>query len=549
MASPAESGLGQITNFARMAWRFRWLALFMAGVFSALGWASVAVQTAKYEVATRVYLDTQSILRPLLKGLAVDSGAAAESARLLTQTLLVRPNLEAVARKTDMDLEVTTPAEFEALIDSLVERISVSGTKRSNIFKIAYYDSNPKQAYRVVEALLNIFVERSLGESRKDTSSTRQFIEEQIKDYETRLLLAEARLKEFKRQNVGLMPSDGRSYFQRLDQMKGDVSEATLSLNESQRRADSLIAQLKDVPKYFTGPAPPPLIVRPKQAEGPDPMQQRINAIQGQIDNMLLQYTDKHPDVVAAHTALEALEKERSSAPAAPEQAPPAEESEQPAAPTTPNPLYQELAISLGQSQAEVAALKERVSEYQRRQDDLRKLIDTVPKIEAELARLNRDYAVDKNNYDELVQRREALKISNEASQTTDEVRFNVIEPPREPLLPVSPNRILNSSVVLVVALGAGIGLALGMGLLKPAFYGREDCERVTQLPVLGVVSRVWTTRELFRRRMEVATFALGCFALLGIFGAVVATHVIYIDVFTEFDIADRLVNLKDRFL
>ncbi len=549
MASAIETALGQAKNYLRMVWRFRWLALVMAGVLCAAGWGAVVVQPTKYEVTTKVYLDTQSLLRPLLRGLAVDSDAHEESARLLTQTLIVRPNLEAVARKTDMDLKVTTPEEFEKLIDDLARRIGVSSTNRNNIFRIAYNDSDPKQAYRVVEALLNIFVERSLGESRKDTSTTRQFIEEQIKDYETRLLSAEARLKEFKRQNVGLMPSDGRSYFQRLTELNERLSEAQLELDEAQRRADALTKQLDGVPEYFLA-QPAPKLDQPAAAQPSNNlMEQRIAAMTERVDVLLMQYTERHPDVVAAKSALESLVEERKAAEAESSAAKGESEASAEELPKVPNPLYGELAVALGTAQADVAGLQARVTEYQRREDDLRKLVDTIPKVEAELARLNRDYNIDKKNYDGLVERREALKISDEASQTTDDVRFNVIEPPREPLVPVSPNRILNSAIVLVVALGVAIGLTFGVGLLKPAFYGREDCEQAVQLPVLGVVSRVWTPRERFRRRMEVATFAVGCMALMATFGAVVTTHIVYVDVFTELQIADRLSNLRDRFL
>ena len=550
MATAIETTLAQLTNYARMAWRFRWVALAISGVLCAAGWGAVVVQPTQYEVTSRVYLDTKTLLRPLLRGLAVDSNAHEESARLLSQTLLVRPNLEAVARKTDMDLAVTTPEAFEKLIDSLAKRIAVNRTKRNNIFRIAYTDSDPKQAYRVVEALLNIFVERSLGATRKDTSTSRQFIEEQIKDYETRLIAAEARLKEFKRQNVGLMPSDGRSYFQRLTALK-ELSEAQLQLDEAQRRAGALVKQLEGVPEYFLGQAAPGTNLGTVSRPTTDLLEKRIAAMSERVDTLLLQYTDRHPDVVAAKSALESLVEELEAAQAEEQLSAASRDSGASAdgLPRLPNPLYGELAVALGTAQADVAGLKARVSEYQRREDNLRKLVDTIPKVEAELVRLNRDYGVDKKNYDALVQRREALKISEEASQTTDDVRFNIIEPPREPLVPVGPNRVLNSAIVFVIALGLGIGVAFGMGLLKPAFYGREDCEQAVQLPVLGVISRVLTPRERIRRRMEVATFAVGGIALMGVFGAVVATHFIYVDVFTELQIADRLSNLKDRLL
>ena len=130
---------------------------------------------------------------------------------------------------------------------------------------------------------------------------------------------------------------------------------------------------------------------------------------------------------------------------------------------------------------------------------------------------MNRDYDIDKRNYDKLVERREALKISDDASQSTAEVQFNVIEPPREPLVPTGPNRVLLSAAVLCAGLGVGVGIAFLIGLLRPSFYSREECELVTQLPVLGVVSRIWTRGEMVRRRMDVVTFGVGCFVLVEI--------------------------------
>ncbi|NKC12953.1 MAG: chain-length determining protein [Gammaproteobacteria bacterium] len=543
-----ENPLIQIRNHARMAWRFRWFALIAAGLICGAGWVGVAALPNQYEVSTQVYLDTKSMLRPVLKNLAI-APQEQETARLISRTLLVRPNLEAVARKTDMDLAVTTPKEFELLIGNLASRIEVGSTKRSNIFQISFEGTDPKQTYRVVEALLNIFVERSLGESRRDTSSTRQFIEEQIKEYEARLLAAETRLKEFKRQNAGLMPRDGKTYFARLDELSTRVSEASLQLSEAARRVSAIEKQLQGVPKAFK--APGSTAAEKLRASTVDPLVERIYAMRHRLDELLVVYKAKHPDVVAARGILESLEAQyeaQQKETKATESADTGKEEEE-LEEAVPNPLHQELTVALGNAQAEMAAMQARVDEYLRRQTELRKLVDTVPKVEAELARLNRDYDIDKKNYDELVQRREALKISDEASQTTDDIRFNVIEPPREPIVPTGPHRIILSAGVLVVGLGAGVGLAFLIGLLKPAFYGRDDCESITQLPVLGVVSRVWTRGELFRHRMEVVTFALGCIALLAVCVGVIIVHHFYVDIFSELNVLGRLAQLKERFL
>ncbi len=537
--SGIQDSLDMVGMYVRMTWRFRWVALFTAVIVSCGAWFTVMMMPAQYRVETKIYLDADSMLRPLLRGIALDPNRDIRSVQLISRTLLVRPNLEAVARKTDMDLGAGTSKEFEELITGLKKRISIKSTKRSKIFVLRFTDKDPKLAYRVVEALMNILVEKALGDSRKDTTTSRQFIEEQIKDYEARLIAAESRLKEFKRQNVGLMPTDGRSYYARLESVNGKVREAKLNLKEAQRRVDAITKQLEGVPAYFAG--------KPEQVAGQrvDPLAARLTKLEGDLDQLLRKYTERHPDVVTLRSLINDLTDEYEAKQSARAQTTAGGTTVN----ATPNPLYQELKIAQGEAEATVAALTARVAEFGSRQEQLRKLVDTIPRVEAELKRLNRDYGIDKKNYNTLVQRREQLKISNDASQTTDNVRFNVIEPPREPLAPVSPDRVMLSTAGLGGGLAAGLGLAFLIGLLKPAFYTRNDFSELTRAPVLGVISRIWTTRERVRRRIDVVTYALGCVVLVGFFAGVITVHTFYEDQFNRLDFAAKVMQLKDRIL
>ena len=97
--------------------------------------------------------------------------------------------------------------------------------------------------------------------------------------------------------------------------------------------------------------------------------------------------------------------------------------------------------------------------------------------------------------------------------------------------------------------LAAGLGLAFLIGLLKPAFYTRDDFSELTRAPVLGVISRVWTTRERVRRKVDVVTYALGCVVLVGFFAGVITVHTVYEDQFNRLDFAAKVTQLKDRIL
>src|SRR3546814_11266925 len=90
----------------------------------------------------------------------------------MKQTLLSRPNLMEVARKTDYDLAAKSDTQMEGVLARLEGRTIVS-SDRQNIFTITYKDTDPERAYGVVQALLTIFVEGNLGRSRQDFDTAR----------------------------------------------------------------------------------------------------------------------------------------------------------------------------------------------------------------------------------------------------------------------------------------------------------------------------------------------------------------------------------------
>ncbi|NOY61572.1 MAG: chain-length determining protein [Gammaproteobacteria bacterium] len=509
-----------------MVLRHRWIALTVAFAICIAGWSYVFVMPNKYESSARVFLNTESTLRPVLKGLAVNADISEKMAIATRRTLLNRPNLEKVARGTDLDLKAKTPTEFEKLLTELKEAITIEGrggARGSNIYEITYENRDAKTAKRVVEMLLSIFVEDTLGATRKDTSLTQKFLDDQIVEYEARLEEAELRLEEFKRKNVGMMPTQAGGYFARLQAAQEALRKAQLEAGEIEHRKSELKRQL-------AGETPVIRSARQPLAQQPSAVEQRLNSLQTKLDDLLLQYTEKHPDVIAARRTLKVLEERR--------QAELAQDEE----PTTlgsdsaNNPIYQELKIVLSKIEAQASGVNVRVNEYKKRVAELRRLVDTIPKVEAELARLNRDYNVTKLNYEKLLTRRESAKISREAALSTDEVQFKIIDPPVVPLVPVSPNRLQLLALIFIVGLGAGAGLAWLLSSMRSIFMNRSQLHEITGLPVLGTVSRVSTDAQLSRQRLMAVLFSLACVGLLAMFAAVMAVVMLNIDVLAHIE-------------
>src|SRR5207237_10932312 len=103
---------------------------------------------------------------------------------------------------------------------------------------------------------------------------------------------------------------------------------------------------------------------------------------------------------------------------------------------------------------------------------------------------LNRDYAILKRNYEELVRRREATQIANSADTKTEKIQFRIVDPPQVPVVPAAPNRALLVSVVLLFGIGAGLGVPVLVMQLDRSFATISQLRNLGN-PILGNVSRL----------------------------------------------------------
>ncbi len=487
----------QIINAIRGIWRYRWYAMAVTWLVVLAGWATVFRMPAVYEATAKVYIDTESVLRPLLQGLAIRPDIT-QRLEMINRTILSRPNLEKLVRMADLDIQARGAADMEVLISQLSQDIHFSTSRRHNLYSISYRNSRPEVAKTVVQALVTILVESTLGESQKDSDTAQDFLVKKIEEYEQRLQEAEDRIKEFKKRNVGMMPSEGRGYFERLQAALSELAAARLQLDEAVNRRDELKRQMAgEEPVYGFGKH---TVVVTTQAR--HPLDARIQSLRDQLNELLLRYTDEHPSVKSITSTLAELEKQREE-----------DLKDIPMSTFTEsaleqNPVYQQLKIALGQAEANVASLSVRVQEYEKRVEDLKKMVDTIPEVEAQLKSMNRDYEITKKNYDALVARLESARLSEQAGKAGEGFTVRIIEPPRLPLAPIGLSRTLLASSVLGGGLVSGLLLAFFMSQLRPVIFDRRTLSNITGLPVYGTVSILLTRNIRNKRRWNFVAFA-----------------------------------------
>ena len=500
----------QLLAHLKSVWRYRWYAVAIAWLVASAGWIIVNRTPDRYEAWARVYVDTQSMLRPLLSGLAVQPNDD-QIVRMMSRILISRPNLEKVIQMAGLDRKISGPEERAQLVTRLSNDITIKSAGRENIYTISYETQNPQEAKRIVESLLSLFVQESVGNKRQDSEVARRFIEEQLKSYGEKLRAAEKAVMEFKREHVGLMPGEGQGYYAQLRGAETALRQARLDLREAENSRNAIKQQLESYRAAQGDKA---------AGEGFNPdLDARITALEKKMDDLRVTYTEEHPDVVALVRLISHLKEQRAEEAKLKK---PGQSSK-----TAPDLGQQQLIVALSTAEANVAALTARVAGHDRRYNELKAVADALPRVEAEYTQLTRDYQVIKDRYNKLLERRESAMISGEVEDDAATMGFRVVDPPRLPLSPSAPNRPRLVTVVLLAALAGGLGVAFLIGQLRPTFDNERRLAEATGLPVLGTILANWTDAQRSHRRRGFVAFVILCIGLFSAYGAIMTSLVL----------------------
>lgn len=481
--------LQQIRMYLSGMWKYRWYGIAASWIVVISVWSFVYFKPDVYQASGKIQVDLDTMLKPILKGLAVESDQN-DTVSLMARRLKSRPVLESIIRGTDLGLTATSEIKMEHLINQLRKTIVISrprtegGARADSIITISYKNTNPKLAYEVVKKVMNTLVENTLGANQSDTDVAHAFLKDQIKEYEKRLYDAEQRLADFKKKNIAFMPEQGGGYYNRLQNANDNLRKIESDLQVARNKVKILKLQIQqEVARSVTAT-----------------YDKKIQEHQDKLNSLLLQFTDQHPDVQAEKSIIASLKLEKAKAI---KQASEDQDGQQADDNLQLDQVYQNLQIALKEAEVNESNIAASRRQQQNLIKKLQTQMDTVPEIEAQLSRLNRNYEITKAKYSDLVSRLDSAKISSQAEKSSEGINFKIIEPPIVPIIPVGPKRLLLNSAALLAGLAAFFGVTFLILQLKPVFLTRQELSNLTGLPVLGAVSLVLDDNSKKQKRKD----------------------------------------------
>jgi polysaccharide chain length determinant protein (PEP-CTERM system associated) len=482
----------------RVVWRRRWLALSVSAAVGVCSAIAITMFHDRYLATARVYVNTQTVLKPLMQNLTFQPDID-QQVSMLARTLISRPNVEKLAADPSLELDGGDAGERDRLVSRLMADIKVVPVGSGNLYDLSYRGTSPERARRLVAATVGLFVDSGAGEKKRDSQEARSFIDEQIHSYELKLVEAESRLKDFKVRNFGITGVSNQDYFVRVSALTEEVSKLRVDLSAAEQSRDTYRRELTSENPQL------PIDRGSDLGAAPGSVAARIADQRRSLDDLLRRYTDEHPDVVNARRVLAQLEAEGARRRA--EDQALARSGQTNSAATSP--VYQKLRIAIAENEALVASLRSQLVAKQGLLEQVRADAGRQPQAEAELQQLNRDYDVIRKNYDTMVARRESAALGVKLDESSQLAEFKVVEPPRVTSTPAFPSRSNLAMIALLVTLVSGIAAAIAADLVWPTFDDRESLRQLTGRPVLGVLSVLTTETGLARQRAGNLRFGL----------------------------------------
>jgi polysaccharide biosynthesis transport protein len=467
-------------DYLSMVRRRRWTWLTPLLASAVVGWLLVQYLPREYKSSTTIGV-TAALVSPNLISQTTPFDNQ-ERMRAIQQQLLSVPILARVARE-----EGATETQVARRMAQLRSSISITvpepvaatnEPRRLDTFVINYLDGTPERAQRIANKLASVFVEESSKVRTERANDTTAFIAAQLAASQVRMTELEARLRRSKEAHIGQLPEQTQANLQTLAGLRQQVV-ANSTAARSERDRLSLIERQIDAIDRNTVDEPGNL--------RPDTSVLSAEARAAQIERDLAaaqaNYTDRHPDVVRLKEELATARRDAQAV------------RQQPAADRLArlerNPSYQQLV-------GERELSRQRLRDLDRDSQDTQLLIkayqarvEASPMVEQQLAAIERDYALERQQYSDLSAKQRAASISASVERDRSGERFAVLEPatyPVDPLKPV-PLRVMLGS--LLVGLCLGIALTFGREYLDTSIRDERDIRDTLELPVLGSIKRI----------------------------------------------------------
>jgi polysaccharide chain length determinant protein (PEP-CTERM system associated) len=502
-------------DFLWMAWQRKWLILVPFVVLTAgtLLWSQWLPN--QYRSETVILVVPQRVPDTYVHSTV--TSPIEDRLQSISPEILSGTRLERIIRDLDLYVQQRETLTMEEVLELMRKNIKVE-TIKGDAFRVSYVSHDPVKAKEVTKRLASMFIDENLRDREALAEGTNQFLESQLNDARARLVEQEKSLEEFRRRHAGELPSQVTPNLQSIQNNQMQLQ----ALGESISRNRDRITLLEGLVDAAASPnndqafiSAPGTSVAPLSAEGASTAD-RLDAARKSLAVLQTRLTSNHPNVRRAERVVRDLERAAETETLQHQQADP----KLPRLLTTAEAAKRD---RVGEMQAEIKSLKQGVVHEEAEQQRVREAIaayqqriEVAPARESELAELTRDYQTLQNVYASLLTRREDSKMAADLERRQVGEQFRILDPPRLPEKPFSPNRLLLNTIGALVGLGCGVVLAAWREYRDTSLHTEADVATMLAIPILALIPGMITDGERRdQRRRKLLYYGAAAVALL----------------------------------
>ena len=466
------------------------LSLLCAGLALLALLAGLFVLPIKYTSKTTILAQESDIIQPLLEGRAVATGVT-DRAGIARQVIYSRKVLQGAMQAGGWMEADPTPVEQDKIMED-IRHSTVIRSPRENLIEISFSDSDPERTLKVTEQLAELFMQESLATKERESREAFEFIDSQVSGYHAKLADAEENLQSFRSSNADALPGSAADTNARIGALRNQVEQTRMTLMEQRSREQSLRAQISGESAVTA------VQTRENMYRG------QLIQLQGQLDTLLLNFTEQHPDVVRIRHQMDDIRSALSA------------EADRPSTGNNDglngdaqmNPLYVELRSQLAQTRREAAATASRLSASESMLAGELARGRRIALSEGDLAELTRDYEVNRDIYQDLLRRRENARVSMDLDKEKRGLTMRVQDPATLPLRPTGLSLMHFVLAGLFAALAIPVALLFLLAKFDPRIRSRKQLQEAVEVPVLASIPAYRTS--LARRHEMVQMMTAG---------------------------------------
>ncbi len=500
-----NSPIQQIDQYIQLLLRRKWLIIFTAIPILILGITYCLISPPIYKTSTTIVVVPQKVPEAYVRSTV--TGDNQQRIRAILEKITSRTNLEDLINRFNLYPGARKNLPMESVVEMMRAKIDIQLPQRrdSTTFILSFEGKDPVLITKVLNSIANMFIEENLRLREGQAQTTAKFLSNQLEQIYAQLKEREEALKRYKIQHMGELPEQRDANLATLNNLQQQLEGVKESIRRAQDRK-LLLQQQYAQQKARLQQGLQNLTREGRAASTPgESAPASLPELQQQLSQLLTRYTENHPDVIALKQQIDRQKRAMAAAGTSPSRNRLA---------ATGDPLLDSISFQIKNVDLEIQQLHKEAESLQKKIADYQKRIENTPKREQELIDLTRDYDNLRQTYESLLNRKIEAEQAAALERKQQGEHFSIIDPARVPAKPIKPDIKKILLATLVLAFGAGIGLAFALELLSRRFYDPEDVQSALELPVLICVPYIFTPEEIRQRRLKTALLSTA--AVLG---------------------------------